>query len=80
MFGKDGKGSIGISARYHQIVLQQIINEKGIGERLENSDVKELPKIELNFFDPKSIDTLITCLQAVKDNWQPPPPSFAEAC
>lgn len=76
-FGAGNKASISVSSKYDVLTLQMLSTDKNIGDRLEESDIKELPKIDMNFFSPNSIDVIIAHLEFIKRNITPPPP---ESC
>ena len=73
LFGNNEKASIAVSAKKGTLTLQMLSTEKQIGDLIQDTDIKELPKVEIEFFDPKSIDVLIAALEAIKKNYIPPP-------
>jgi hypothetical protein len=69
-FGDSGnKAKIAVLANKGTLTLQELAKEKQIGEKLEEGDAKELPKIELEFTRLESIDVLIDALKVIKSNW-----------
>lgn len=72
-FGTEQKATIAVGANKGTLTLQMLASEKQIGDNLEEADKQELPKVEIEFFTPKSIDVLIGALQAIKKNYTPPP-------
>lgn len=79
MFGTTEKANIAVNAKKGTLTLQMLGTEKQIGDKLEEIDIQELPSVEIEFFNPKSIDILIGALEAIKKNYTPPP-SLALAC
>ncbi len=79
-FGTD-KGSIGITSKDRFLILQELISDKNIGDKLTEADIKELPKVVLEFFRAESIDVLIGQLERVKYSLENPPENqLALAC
>ena len=72
-FGNEEKANIGVIARKGTLTLQQLSAEKQIGEVIVDGDCAELPKIELEFFNTKSIDAMIKALETIKSNYRPQP-------
>lgn len=80
-FGTDKCGTIAVNAKYRRLILQELAREKQIGDKIEDGDARELPKIEMNFSSTKSIDVLIEALEKIKDNFEPNPYDvLASAC
>jgi hypothetical protein len=71
-FGNGEKASIAVTAQFGVLTLQMLATEKNIGEAIEPADGRELPKVEIEFFTPKSIDVLIGALEVIKKNYIPP--------
>lgn len=82
LFGNDAKANIAVNVKEGTLTLQMLATEKQIGDKLEESDIQGLPKVEIEFFNTKSIDVLIGALQVIKKNYTPPPSldTFALAC
>lgn len=68
-FGKGNNASIGVLTGNMKLTLQMLASELNVGDMLTPNDVKELPKIEMEFSNPKSIDVLIKALTLIKDNY-----------
>ena len=68
-FGTENKASISVSARKGTLTLQMLATEKQIGDKLELSDIQELPKVVIDFNNTKSIDILIKALEVIKRNY-----------
>lgn len=79
IFGTDKKATIAVSADANKLILQMLKQEKQIGESLTEKDKQEHPKIEIDFFTPKSIEVLIEALECIKRNIQPPPIDYSLA-
>lgn len=86
-FGCDGKGTIGICVRgtgtSDGLCSLQMLNDGvdiEIGAKPKLEDIKELPRVELHFKDPRSIDALIECLQKTKYFMEFPYGAQAYAC
>ncbi len=86
-FGKDGIGSIGLTVRVGQftangkLTMQQLISELKIGDPFDPAkDITELPKVELLFTDPASVEAMINCLKKLKHNMEYPYPAYCYAC
>lgn len=73
LFGNESKANIAVSSKHGTLTLQMLTTEKQIGDNLEDGDIQELPKVEIDFFSPKSIDVVIRALEAIKKNYTPPP-------
>lgn len=73
LFGQNDKASIAVCAKAGVLTLQMLATDKQIGDKLDDNDIKELPKVEIEFFTPKSIDVMIGALEAIKRNYIPPP-------
>lgn len=69
-FSKGGAGtiSVGISGLFCTLTLQQVIDGRvrKIGDTLKPEDIKDLPKVVLQFHTEKSIDVVIQQLQKLK--------------
>ena len=67
-FGVNGNGTISVSSGIGKLTLKEIADNvsKKIGDNLIEGEWKELPSIELNFYDSKSIDIVILHLQQAK--------------
>lgn len=65
----DNVGKIGVGVRGTTIQLQELLSEINVGESLTSDDIKDLPKVLLEFSNVNSIDVLIKALNAVKENW-----------
>jgi hypothetical protein len=72
-FGNDQKANIAVGAIKGTLTLQMLATEKQIGDKLVSDDIQELPKVEIEFFNTKSIDVLISALEVIKRNYTPPP-------
>jgi len=70
-FGKEGKGTIAVGVAGRFLVLQELERPMDINAQCKKEDRKPLPKVELEFFDPSSIDVMIEILKKVKSNIQP---------
>jgi len=46
-----------------------LATEKQIADKLELSDIQELPKVVIDFNNTKSIDILIEALEVIKRNY-----------
>lgn len=68
-FGDWDKANIAVIARKGTLTLQELAKGKQIGEKLEEGDTKELPKIDMEFTRLESIDVMIKALEAIKKNW-----------
>lgn len=79
-FGKEGKGVISVGEAGRFLVLQELAKAKKISETCEEDDQKPLPKVELEFFDPASIDVMIQMLKRIKENVQYPYGTLCLAC
>lgn len=73
LFGNAEKATIAVTAKKGTLTLQMLANEKQIGDKLKDSDIQSLPKVEMEFFNIKSIDALIGALECIKKNYTPPP-------
>lgn len=71
-FGNGEKASIAVTAERGILTLQMLATEKNIGDLIEPADGRDLPKVEIEFFNPRSIDVLIGALEAIKKNYIPP--------
>lgn len=71
-FGNNDKANIAVLARKGTLTLQQLANEKQIGDAIIDGDAQELPKVEIEFFNTRSIDVLIGALIAIKKNYVVP--------
>ncbi len=84
VFGENQyKASIGITAKKGTITLQELCSAKAVGDKFKDADINKLPKIELQFSHPSSIDAMIKCLETIKSNYIPDPPpydQYAYAC
>ncbi len=69
MFGTTEKANIAVGAKNKTLTLQMLATEKQIGDKLEEGDIQKSPKVEIEFFNPKSIDVLIEALEAIKKNY-----------
>lgn len=67
--GNAGKGAIAVSSGDMKLIIQMLATNKDIGDDLAEEDAKELPKVQVDFFDPKSIDVFIKALQEIKNNY-----------
>lgn len=79
-FGKEGKGTISVGVAGNFLVLQELAKPMDISVNTTKEDRKELPKVELEFFDPASIDVMIEVLKRVKSNIQYPGGTLCLAC
>lgn len=79
-FGKEGKGTISVGSAGHFLVLQELARPMDITNDVKKEDRKPLPKVELEFFDTKSIDVMITILKRVKENIEYPNGTLCLAC
>lgn len=68
-FGTENKASISVSTKNGTLTLQMLATEKQIGDKLELSDIQELPKVVIDFNNTKSIDILIEALEVIKRNY-----------
>jgi hypothetical protein len=68
VFGTHKKASISVGPQGMNLVLQQIVSDKKIGDSLLDEDIKELPKVVLELQTIESIDVLIRALEKVKEN------------
>ena len=74
-FGNDKKANIAVTINDGVLKLQQLATEKQVGDKIDKDvDIQELPKVEIEFFNTRSIDVLIGALEAIKKNYNPPPP------
>ena len=72
-FGNGKKGNIAVGANRGILTLQQLATELQIGDGFTQDDIDKLPKIEMEFFDVRSIDVMIKALEVIKSNAIPPP-------
>ncbi len=81
-FGTHDKASISVSATKGTLLLQELAKDKKIGDKLEPDDIKELPKVEIEFFTLESVEIKIKALEVIKRNYRPPidPNQLAYAC
>lgn len=81
-FGTGKKGSVGLTGRRGSLTIQQLCNSCEIGQPFDvKTDVSELPKVELNFTETSSVDSLIKVLEEVKRRMEAPDPNvLAYAC
>ena len=80
-FGNKQKASISVSAYKGILLLQELAKDKKIGDRLNDEDIKELPKVEIEFFTIESVDIMIKALEVIKRNYRPIDPNqLAYAC
>lgn len=87
LFSKDGeKGTVSVRAHYNMLILQELATDKKVADRLSivDEDIKDLPKVILDFQTTKSIDVVIEILKRVRQNIADSERghgmSFAEAC
>ena len=71
-FGTSGKATIAVNAAKGTLTLQQLTNDLNIGQKPKTTDYADLPKVMLEFFDPKSIDIVIEALNTIKKNYVVP--------
>jgi len=69
LFGINGQANIAVGAKNGTLTLQMLNCQKKIAENIDDSDIKKLPKIEMEFFDVKSIDVMIKALETIKRNY-----------
>lgn len=67
-FAEKQPAEITVSVRENHITLQDIVGLHSVGERVTDDDIKELPKVILEFHCQDSIDCLIEALEASKQN------------
>lgn len=79
-FGTAERASLAVGCSGNFLTLQQLATEKKFGEDLKEEDIQEFPKIEMEFFDTKSIDVMIKVLEEIKKNMNPPWMHYALAC
>lgn len=79
-FGNDKQATIGVSAKYGTLTLQMLCKEKEIGDSFSDDDIKELPKIQMEFNSIKSVNVLIEALECIKRNYTPPSNTLPLAC
>jgi len=79
-FAKENIGSVGLIASDNKLIIQQLVSDKKIGEKITPEDVKELPKIVLDFTKEESVDSLIKCLENVKHFMKYPNGTLHLAC
>ncbi len=79
-FGNAKKANIAVGAKHGTLTLQQLSNEKQIGDNFTSDDIHDLPKVEIEFFNTESIDVLIKALEVIKSNFIPPDNLLALAC
>jgi hypothetical protein len=84
LFSKDGeKGAVSVQAHYNMLILQELTTDKKVADRLSivDGDIKDLPKVILDFQTTKSIDVVIEILNRIRQNIKRGHGmSFAEAC
>lgn len=78
--GINGKGAIAMRAKDNVLSLRDLVNEVAIGEKWEESNSQELPKIIIEFHTTESVDTFIKCLEIIKRNLQNPYGLYQFAC
>lgn len=79
-FGKEGKGTVSVGVAGNFLVLKGLARPMNISDQCQKEDLKPLPKVELEFFDPASIDVMIEILKKVKSNIQYPHGTLCLAC
>ena len=79
-FGKEGKGTIAVGVAGNFLTLQELARPVDISVPTTKEDRKELPRVELEFFDPASVDVMIDILKKVKHNIQYPHGTLCLAC
>lgn len=78
-FGTGNNACISVNSEGGKLILQMLSNKKSaagdakIGDRLEPEDIKDAPKVELHFYNEKSLDVLICHLEAIRKRITPPP-------
>jgi hypothetical protein len=89
LFGNAEKANIAVRANRGTLTLQMLAVEKQIGDELETlkdgeslkeGDTQDLPKVEIEFQNVKSVEVLIAALQVIIKNYNPPVDFLAEAC
>lgn len=75
-------GVIAIGTINQTVTLQQLHSPRTVGSSLldDTNNIKELPKIELNFYNKESVDVLIAALVQIKKNIDNPYNHYALAC
>lgn len=68
-FGAYKKATIGVSVNGLSLYLQELASDKNIGDSICIEDIKDLPRVELEFNQMESIDVIIKALEVVRNNW-----------